>query len=281
MLIVSKKIDFEISSLVLATFLLLLSCPCMGQVQQKKALTENDYQRWGTLEVKAISDQGKWASYAMRYENHSDTLFVQNTAKNKSYVFPKGNDGRFGGEQLFAFLAPDSKLKVMELPTGKIAVYDNVKRYELANDGQYIITLNKGYGEKCLMQIRNSNGKVIDSIEGISEYALNADKDAIMYASSQKDYSELGIIHFAHYSHTAVSKANGSHFFNLMWAKDSKSVAFLRETDSATKEVTVNYYRIADKKLFSLDYASKADSKNMEVFKRTTYAISDDGKKVF
>ena len=134
-LIIRKKIDFEILSLVLATLLLLLSCPCMGQVQQKKALTENDYQRWGTLEVKAISDQGKWASYAMRYENHSDTLFVQNIAKNKSYVFPKGNDGRFGGEQLFAFLAPDSKLKVMELSTGKIAVYDNVKRYELAKDG--------------------------------------------------------------------------------------------------------------------------------------------------
>lgn len=281
MLIVSKKIDFEISSLVLATFLLLLSCPCMGQVQQKKALTENDYQRWGTLEVKAISDQGKWASYAMRYENHSDTLFVQNTAKNKSYVFPKGNDGRFGGEQLFAFLASDSKLKVMELPTGKIAVYDNVKRYELAKDGQYIITLNKGYGEKCLMQIRNSNGKVIDSIEGVSEYALNADKDAIMYASSQKDYSELGIIHFAHYSHTTVSKANGSHFFNMMWHKDSKSVVFFQETDSANKAITVNYYKIAGKKLFMLDYALKIASTNMEVFKRTTFTISDDGKKVF
>lgn len=281
MLIVSKKIDFEISSLVLATFLLLLSCPCMGQVTQKKALAENDYQRWGTLEVKAISDQGKWASYAMRYENHSDTLFVQNTAKNKSYVFPKGNDGRFGGEQLFAFLAPDSKLKVLELPTGKIAVYDNVKRYELAKDGQYIITLNKGYGEKCLMQIRNSNGKLIDSIEGVSEYALNADKDAIMYASSQKDYSELRIIHFAHYSHTAVSKANGSHFFNLMWHKDSKSVAFFQKTDSANEAITMNYYRIADKKIFSLDYASKEESKNMEVFKRTRFAISDDGKKVF
>jgi len=280
-LIIRKKIDFEILSLVLATLLLLLSCPCMGQVQQKKALTENDYQRWGTLEVKAISDQGKWASYAMRYENHSDTLFVQNIAKNKSYVFPKGNDGRFGGEQLFAFLAPDSKLKVKELPTGKIAVYDNVKRYELAKDGQYIITLNKGYGEKCLMQIRNSNGKVIDSIEGVSEYALNADKDAIVYASSQKDYSELRIIHFAHYSHTAISKANGSHFFNLMWHKDSKSVAFFQETDSANEAITVNYYRIADKKLFSLDYGAKVQSKNMEVFKRTTFTISDDGKKVF
>ena len=58
-------------------------------------------------------------------------------------------------------------------------------------------------------------------------------------------------------------------------------MAFLQETDSATKAITVNYYRIADKKLFSLDYASKVDSKNMEVFKRTTFAISDDGKKVF
>lgn len=281
MLIVRKKIDFEISSLVVAFVLLLLSCPCMGQAQQKKPLTENDYQRWGTLEVKAISDQGKWASYAMHYENHSDTLFVQNTTKTKSYVFPKGNDGRFGEEKLFAFLAPNSKLKVLELPTGKIAVYDNIKRYELAKDGQYIITLNKGYGEKSLMQIRNSNGKVIDSIDGVSEYTLNADKDAIVYASSQKDYSEIGIIHFAHYSHTAVSKANGSHFFNLMWDKNSKSVAFFKEKDSAAKVIIVNYYKIADKKLFMFDYAAKFASKNMEVFKRTTFSISDDGKKVF
>ena len=42
MLIVSKKIDFEILSLVLATLLLLLSCPCMGQVQQKKAFQKSN-----------------------------------------------------------------------------------------------------------------------------------------------------------------------------------------------------------------------------------------------
>ena len=34
----------------------------------------------------------------------------------------------------------------------------------------------------------------------------------------KQDYSEVGIIHFARYSRAAVSKANGSHFFNLMWA---------------------------------------------------------------
>ena len=272
--------DFEFSSLVFAFLLLLLSCPCMGQTQQKKRLTENDYGRWGTLEVKGISEQGKWASYAMHYENHSDTLFVQSTTATKSYVFPKGNDGHFGGEQIFAFLAPESKLKVLQLRKGKIAVYNHVKRYELAMNGEYIITLNKGYGEKSLMRIRNQNGKIIDSIAGVTEYALNEKRDALVYASSQLGHNQVEIIHFKPYSRVVVS-VNTDSLFNLMWEKDTKSVVFLQETDPLSKAITVNYYRIADKKLFALDYATKMESKNMEVFKRTRFAISDDGTKIF
>lgn len=280
MLLFKRKMDFEFSSLVFAFLLLLLSCPCMGQTQQKKRLTENDYGRWGTLEVKGISEQGKWASYAMHYENHSDTLFVQSTTATKSYVFPKGNDGHFGGEQIFAFLAPESKLKVLQLRKGKIAVYNHVKRYELAMNGEYIITLNKGYGEKSLMRIRNQNGKIIDSIAGVTEYALNEKRDALVYASSQLGHNQVEIIHFKPYSRVVVS-VNTDSLFNLMWEKDTKSVVFLQETDPLSKAITVNYYRIADKKLFALDYATKMESKNMEVFKRTRFAISDDGTKIF
>lgn len=281
MILFKRKIDFECSSLVLDLFLLvLLSCSILGQAQQKKPLTEKDYDRWGTLEVKAISEKGKWVSYAMHYENHSDTLFVQSTDKNKRYVFPNGNDSHFGGEQLFAFLAPESKLKVLQLRKSKITVYNHVKRYELAMDGEYIITLNKGYGEKSLMRIRNQNGKVIDSIAGVTGYALNENRDALLYASTQPGHKQVEIIHFKPYSRVVVSVNNGS-YFNLMWHKDSKSVAFLQETDSLSKAITVNYYRIADKKLFSLDYASKVGSKNTEVFKETRFSISDDGTKVF
>ena len=276
-----RKMDFECSSLVLAFLLLLLSCPVMGQAQQKKSLTENDYGRWGTLEVKSISEEGKWASYAMRYENHEDTLFVRSTINTKSYVFPKGDNGQFGREQIFAFLAPESKLNVLQLRKGKISVYEHVKRYELVNDGRYMITFNKASTEKSLMHIRNENGKVIDSIAGVSEYVLDANKDALVYASSQSGHSEVGIIHYSPYSRFVVSKGNDSHFFNLMWDKGAKSVAFLQETDSVSHTITVNYYRIAEKKVFALDYAAKADSKNMDVFKRIPCTISEDGKKVF
>ncbi|WP_264564389.1 alpha/beta hydrolase family protein [Flavobacterium sp. N3904] len=281
MMLFKIKMDFECSSLVLAFLLLLLSCPYVGQAQQKKPVTEDDYQRWGTLEVNALSDDGKWASYAMRYENHSDTLFVQRTDQSKSYAFPKGIDGQFGGEQLFAFLAPESQLKVLQLRKGKISVYHQVRRYALAKDGQYIVTFDKGYGQKSGMKVRNSNGTVIDSIAGVTEYVLDANSEALVYASSQSGHHEVGIIHFTPYSRKLVSTATNTRFFNLTWDKGSKAMAFLKETDSVSNATVVNYYRMADKKVFSLDYAAKVEAKTMEIFKRIPFVISDDGTKVF
>jgi dipeptidyl aminopeptidase/acylaminoacyl peptidase len=278
-----KRMDFGISSLVsIPVYLLLVCSPAAGQAQQKKTLTESDYGKWGTLEVKAISDQGKWASYAMRYENHNDTLFVHNIAKNKSYAFAKGQEGRFGGDQLFGFLAPESKLKVMWLQTGKIKIFDHVKRYELAGSGQYIITLNKGYNEKSQLKIYNQQGIVIDSISDVTKYTLNATGDALLFAAKHRVHSEVGIINFRRYSNTVLSKGSIGQFYNLVWHKEGKSVAFLNETDSVSKAATVNFFRISDKKMFSFDYASKEDlAKNMAIVKKSKLSISDDGTKVF
>ncbi|POY37929.1 hypothetical protein C3K47_05225 [Solitalea longa] len=286
MIIFKRKIDFVISSLVLDLFLLvLLACPILGQAQQKKPLNEDDYGRWGTLEVKAISEDGKWASYAMRYENHNDTLFVQNIAKNKSYAIPKGTEGSFGGEQLFAFLIPEeSQLKVMQLQTGNIKVYDNVRRYELASNGRYIITFNKGYSEKSLLKIYNQKGIAIDSILGVTEYALNASKDALIFASRLREHSDVGIIYFKQYSRETISKENAGKFANFVWQHNDKSVAFLNEIDSVSKITTINYLRISDKKLFSFDYSTKVGStKNMCIgFKNWNQPhVSFDGTKIF
>jgi len=194
MIILKRGIDFEISSSILATFfLLLLTCPLVGQAQQKKPLTENDYGKWGTLWVKDLSDQGKWASYEMTYENHNDTLFLQRTSGNGRYSFPKGRDSRFGGEKIFTFLQPESKLKVIHLETLKTEVLTAVKRYELMLDGKYIITLDSGYGEKGTLKVRNQKGIAIDSIVGVTEYALNDNKDALCMPPNIKSTMKLGL----------------------------------------------------------------------------------------
>lgn len=276
-----RAIYSNISGLFASFLLLLLTCPQVGQAQQKKLVTEKDYGRWGTFWVKDISDQGKWASYEMTYENHKDTLFLQRTSGNESYAFPKGTDARFGGEKIFTLLMPESKLKIMHLETRKTEVLTEVKRYELLLGGQYIITFNKGYGEKSQLKIRNEKGLVVDSIPAVTEYALNDNKDALLYTSSQGQH-ELGIVNFKKYSRTILSKQSSGKFHNLVWQKNSKSVAFLSETDSVSKATAIHYFRITDKKLFSFDYSAKVGlAEDLAIYNGIPLSISHDSKKVF
>jgi dipeptidyl aminopeptidase/acylaminoacyl peptidase len=279
--LIKRIIYKDLLGLFIPFLTLLLSCPVAGQEQPKKLLTEVDYGRWGTLNIKGISDYGKWSSYEMTYENHKDTLFLQRTSGNERYMFPKGREGRFGGEKIFTFLQPESKLKIIHLETSKTEVLTNVERYELVLDGKYILTLNQDYGEKSTMKVRNEHGFVIDSVVGVTEYTLNNNKDAVLFAVNNQGYDEVGIINFKKYSRFMVSKGNSSKFHNLVWQKNDQSVAFLNETDTVSKATTILCFRIADKKLFSFDYSTKVGSVvNLAIYS-TPLSISHDGTKVF
>lgn len=278
--LVEREVYRGLCGLVVPLLFLLISCPVVGQDQQKKQLRQADYPRWGTLGVTAISDQGNWASYEMTYENHNDTLFLQATSKNESYAFPKGSEAHFGAEKVFAFLEPQSTLKVVHLQTGKAEVFANVKRYELLPDGRYLLTLDQGYGQKSTLKIRNEKGIVIDSITGVTQYAMNSTKDAVLYATTNQGRNEVGMANFKKYSRFTLSKAGKYH--NLVWQKNAASVAFLSETDSVSKATTLNYFRIADKKLFCFDYTTKVGlTGNLAIYDGVPLSISDDGKKVF
>ncbi|TDE29400.1 S9 family peptidase [Flavobacterium ranwuense] len=280
--LIERRIYKDLLGLFIPFLTLLLSCPVAGQEQPKKLLTEADYGRWGTLSTKDISDQGKWSSYEMTYENHNDTLFLQRTSGNERYSFPKGRDSHFGGEKIFAFLQPESKLKVIHLETLKTEVLTAVKRYEVVLEGKYILTLDSGYGEKSILKVRNEKGNVIDSILGVTEYALNNTKDAVLFATNNQGYDEVGIINFKKYSRFMVSKGSTGEFHNLAWQKNGKSVAFLNETDSVSKTTTIHCFRIAGKKLFSFDYSAKVGSTdNLAIYNGTPLSISHDGTKVF
>lgn len=280
--LIERRIYRDLLGLFIPLLTLLLSCPVAGQEQPKKRLTEADYGKWGTLSVKDISDQGKWASYEMTYENHNDSLFLQRTSGNERYSFPKGNHSHFGGEQIFAFLAPESKLKIIHLETLKTEVFTAVKRYELVLDGKYILTFDNGYGEKSTLKVRNEKGILMDSIFGVTEYALNDTNDAVLFAANNQGDGEVGIINFKKYSRSMVSKGSSGKFHNLVWQKNGQSVAFLNETDSVSKATTIHCFRIVDKKLLSFDYSAKVGlAANLAIYNGIPLFISHDGTKVF
>jgi dipeptidyl aminopeptidase/acylaminoacyl peptidase len=267
---------------ILNWLLLLLTCPLTGQAQQKKQLKESDYIKWGTLNVKALSDDGNWASYQMSYENHLDTLFVQNTYTNKTFSFAGAQGGHFAGKNIFTFLQSESRLKILTLKTGRLKTIENVKRYELALDGKYILTYDQDYAKKSLLKIRNDKGEIMDSLTDISEYCLSSRKNTLLYTSKTKKQIEVGIIQFQPYSRSVISKDSIGKFCNLIWQNNAESVVFLHEKDSVSKAFRLNYFRIADKKLFSFDYTAQIGSpENRTVFENTSLSISPDGKKVF
>lgn len=260
---------------------LLSACPILGQARQMKYVTENDYAKWGTLDLKAISNKGHWVSCEMNYENHKDTLFLLNTSKTKTFAFPKGMNGHFAAERFFAFQEPKSKLKVVDLKTHKIQTLEDVSKYELLCDGKYLVTLDKGYKQKSTITIRNEKGEILDTISGITEYVVNSDKDALLFSSGNGKHNEVGIMYFKDYHRLNMIKGSLSKFHKLVWQKEGHAVAFLNETDSMAKTSTLKYFRIEDKKLFSFDLKNHGSVSNLIINLREPLSISDDGKKVF
>ena len=80
-------------------FFVFVSCSVMGQVAQKKYLTEADYHLWSTMEIQTVSAKGDWVSYHLAYESGNDTLAVRNKEATKNHAFAKGYDGKFAKEK--------------------------------------------------------------------------------------------------------------------------------------------------------------------------------------
>jgi hypothetical protein len=49
------------------TIWIVISCSIYGQDKSKKNIAEAEYERWGKLENRAISQKGNWISFDMQY----------------------------------------------------------------------------------------------------------------------------------------------------------------------------------------------------------------------
>ncbi|MEN2489042.1 prolyl oligopeptidase family serine peptidase [Flavobacterium sp. B11] len=256
------------------------ACPCMGQARQMTQATEGDYSRWGTLELKSISEKGKWISFEMRYESAMDTLFLCNTSTNKTYPFPKGKDGKFAGEAIFAFLDAKSNLRLFNLTSLKTAVLKDVASYELPLKGKFIVTASTGSKDK-LLTLYNGNGKTLDTISGITEYVMNSHSEDLLYITKKNNFYESGIIHFGNYHQILIIEKSPYKLFKPTWQDNMSNAAFLSVMDSASNKTGLYYYRARDSRVFSFNLNDKILGKNLIINSKLPLQISKDGKKVF
>lgn len=252
-------------------FLILLgSFSVMGQQSFKRNLTESEYDQWGTLDIKNISPQGHWTSYEMTYATSRDTLFLQQTSGKKSYAFPKGSKGVFGGEKWFAFLE-DGDLTVVGLKKPTKRKIKNVNRFEILNDGDYLVTHHSDHS----LQIWDSKGILRNHIDSVSTYFMNPSRDALIYNQEVEGTFVAACIRFNDYNHRLITKGLCS-FDYFTWADNGSLVVF---SDGSG----LVYYNLEDKSLFVFDVATLSDYEGARILKNglSGFRISNDGAHVF
>lgn len=257
------------------------ACLCMGQARQMRHATEDDYSRWGTLELKSISEKGKWISFEMRYENAMDTLFLCNTLTNKTYEFPKGKNGKFAGEKIFAYLDAKSNLHLFNLNSLKTADLKNAANYELPLEGKFVVTSSAEKNKCRLLVLYNDNGIVLDTVQGITEYVMNSHGDALLYTSKKNNFYQSGIINFGNYHQVIIAEKSPYRLVKPTWQDNDRNAAFLSIRDSVSNKTVLHYYRARDSRLFSFNWNDKKPGTDLIINSKLPLQISKDGKKVF
>lgn len=273
-----KVTHFRERKIMVSLFLLL----CFISIaQMKKHLTQEEYSQWSSFSNVALSETGNWVSYKLNYENKEDTLFVKSTRENKVYSFPKGAKGKFLKGSIFTYQEPGQRLIIINLDLQRKIEVPDVVRFEIVNNGKYIITLNNRYGSKSTMSIRDENANAIDVIEGVTEYILNDKRDALIYSSDVQDNHTVGLVDFKKYKRDLIILGNEYRFHNLTWQRSGNSIAFFKETDSLTKSNTLLLYQIPLKKQITLEQKDLKEVQEMHIVADLKLTISDDGTKVF
>jgi hypothetical protein len=147
----------------LLSFWIVLSCSIYGQGNSKKNIAAAEYERWGKLENRAISQKGNWISFDMQYSNGSDTLFVKHTQKNTGFSFPLGTQGKFGGEITFGAFQGD-KVIVTNLENSDNISISNCTAFEFANSGKIIVSYSND-GELIMRTIKNKEIIRVPNVE--------------------------------------------------------------------------------------------------------------------
>ena len=276
--------SYEVLKNFYIVFFVLVSCSVLGQVAQKKNLTEQDYALWGTMEMQAVSAKGDWVSYHTAYESGNDTLFVRNKEATKTHAFAKGNDDKFAKDRWFACMLPESVLAVVNLKTGVTRQINGVTQYAFSSDGSTLITLTSSHR----LSIERLDGSVKETIDEVTGFFVNPSGSGMVYTIA-KEKSSLHYCLFdgkrEHFQKLVT--AGEVRFENIVWQKKGVSFAFVKnykDTLDVRNGKNLYLYRLTENKLYGFDansVPSIAKGSKIESPMWTRFTISDDGQRVF
>jgi dipeptidyl aminopeptidase/acylaminoacyl peptidase len=268
--------------------LLLISCPGTAQNNNKKELIAADYSLWSYLTLQKLSENAKWISYSLSYQNGNDTLFVKNSTNSKTFTFPGASGGEFYADKWFLIKSPNGELKITDLLTSKQENIEKVVQYDLSVYTKDLLILKKVNYEKKQLQLKNlATGKSL-ILEDVDKYWYNQQNDGLVYTSKSGNHTIISLFNLRDKTTSVIANTTAAcDYSDITWQKNGKSVAFIKhplENDKKTESTSVGYYDIEQAKLYTFDPSIQDNfPADMKIFSSSfeKLSISDDGSRIF
>jgi dipeptidyl aminopeptidase/acylaminoacyl peptidase len=266
-------------------YLLCLCCVLMGFTAYAQAVKQPvntaEYHLWGTLYTDRLSDEGRWVSYLMDYDNGTDTLFLGSTDGKKSYKFPDSGSGAFCREETFAFMDKEGTLTLLDLASGNKTALGKIAAYTFAANGKYLITLS-GSGSGQSLEIRDIKGNIIKALPDVESYKLGNNDTMVICSQNTASNGRIILIDLLRgMKELPVLEGTAGPLSNLTWNRQGQSFAFLRKKDNG-EGADLYYYSLGKNKLSKFnpapgDLPAGFCIENNNI---TRLTISDDGRKL-
>ena len=189
---------------------------CLGFInltgqEAKPAITTEDYTKWQNLGSAAISDNGKWISWGIRYVDGDDSLYIKNTDTGKVFGYAFSSTVSFSSDSKWASMRIGYseketekmteqkkpvrfKTRLLNLADGTEKIFENVESFYFTRDASHLIM--SGYvGDKRtrdLFLCHLSSGRV-KNLGNISESAVNKAGNRLAYIISAEDKKGNGV----------------------------------------------------------------------------------------
>lgn len=278
---------------------------------QKKPLDHSVYDSWQSIANPKISNDGKYAVYAIDPQEGDGRLVITNINKNQSISVSRGYEYVVSSNSkiVVSLIKPQfeqtreakiKKKKENEMPKDSLAIIflesnkvqrvANVKSYKLPKESAEFLayelssadtTKGKDKKESYTLVVRNISNKEEDSIKNVSEYVFSEDGKLLAAAIAPKskdslDYAGVLLYNTSTKSRKMVSSGKGS-YKQLCFDKAGSQLAFVAEKNDPK----------ADPKIYSLFYFSISAGTALELVKQTTpgmpskWAVSEHIKPTF
>lgn len=185
-----QVIEMSVIKTYACKVLLVILLPLWLHAQDKKNLTEADYDKWHTLASGPVSPDGKWVSYSMLYRDGNDTLFLKNTVSETLRFFPKGKAGKISEDGKWFLCIVNDTLKVIGLK--KIPGWDipGVQDFQLKGN-TLVYWLKDSKGALYIQVLGQSAAR---RVRDITEYALNDDGSTIAFIRQVESYNAIEVM---------------------------------------------------------------------------------------